>query len=146
MKIPKILIVSFLFACIGITTEVVFTSFSSLAISFFENSPISWALTGKTYFWMFFIYALIPFIFKGFNLLVEGKTFAYKIFLAVVVIYLVEFSTGLFLKIVLGACPWEYTTGLHVMGLIRLDYFPAWILFAALVIYIYEVLDKRISE
>lgn len=146
MKMPKILIVSFLFACIGITTEVVFTSFSNLAVSLFEHSPVSWALTGKTYVWMFFIYALIPFLFKIFNPLVEGKSFLFKVFLAIVFIYVVEFSSGLLLKILIGYCPWEYKEGIHIMGLIRLDYLPAWIVFAVLVIKIYELLDKRISE
>lgn len=143
---PKTILISLLFACIGITTEVVFTSFSALAASFFENSPISWALAGKTYAWMFFIYALIPFLFKLFKPVVSGKSFFYKVSLAVVVIYIVEFLSGLFLKLVLGSCPWEYTEGLHIMGLVRLDYLPAWLVFAALIISVYQLLDNRISE
>ena len=146
MRMPKILLISLLFACIGITTEVVFTSFSSLAVSFFENSPVSWALPGKTYAWMFFIYALIPLFFKLFNPIVSGKSFFYKVALAVLVIYVVEFLSGLLLKFILGSCPWEYTEGLHIMGLVRIDYLPAWLIFAALIISVYQLLDKRISE
>jgi len=146
MKIPKILIVSLLFACIGITTEVIFTAFSNLVISIADNTPLNWSLTGKTYVWMFFIYALIPFLFKLFKPFFDGKSFFFKVFLGIFVIYLVEFLSGLLLKLLLGACPWEYTTGLHVLGVIRLDYFPAWAVFAALVIYVNELLEHRISE
>lgn len=146
MKIPKILIISLLFACIGITTEVVFTAFSNLVISILENTPLNWSLTGKTYVWMFFIYALIPFLFKLLNPIFFGKPYLFKVGLAVLIIYIVEFSSGMLLKLLLGACPWEYTTGMHVMGVIRLDYLPAWILFAALIISINQVLDDRIAE
>ena len=43
-----------------------------------------------------------------------------------VLIFLVEYVTGFFLKSA-GICPWDYTgRGLNVDGLIRLDFAPCW--------------------
>lgn len=145
MKPPKIVLLSLIFACIGITAEVVFTSFSSLSQSLFEKTPISWALTGKTYVWMFFIYATIPFLFKLFYPFVAKYSLFIRALIGVLVIYVVEFFSGWFLEIIIGQCPWKYTEGLHIMGFIRLDYFPFWMLFTLIVVFVYETLDERLS-
>ena len=45
------------------------------------------------------------------------------------VIYAAEFGFGWVLRRMLGRCPWDYgTRGINVLGLIRLDYAPAWLL------------------
>jgi uncharacterized membrane protein len=42
-------------------------------------------------------------------------------------IFTIEFLTGGLLRLITGACPWDYGSGaLSVMGLIRLDYAPLW--------------------
>lgn len=146
MRIPKIVLISLIFACIGITTEIVFTSFSAFTQSLLAASPLNWALTGKTYAWMFFIYGTIPILFKLFQPLVEDRNIWFKVFLGVGVVYLIEFISGFLLEKTIGACPWQYTEGWHVMGLIRLDYFPFWLVFVLMVIKIYEILDHRIAE
>lgn len=144
-KIPKIVIIAWIFACIGISTEIVFTSLSKLVNTFIADSAIDWALSGKTYLWMFLIYASIPFLFKLFNPLVEKYHFLLKVLIAVLVVYIVEFSTGFLLEIITGVCPWKYTEGLHIMGYIRLDYAPFWFIFGAMIVWIYQLLDHRIQ-
>ncbi|MCB0510174.1 MAG: hypothetical protein H6579_10025 [Chitinophagales bacterium] len=145
MRFPKILILSLLFACIGITTEVIFTSISAVVRTFFDDSAIDWALGGKTYLWMFFIYASIPFIMRAFEPLVHKYNTFVRAIIGVAIIYLVEFTTGFLLEITTGACPWKYTEGMHIMGYIRLDYFPAWLVFSLIVISVYQMLDKRLN-
>lgn len=145
MKIPKIVLVSLIFACIGITTEVVFTSLSTLVYNYTDHGFVDWALSGKTYLWMFLIYASIPFLFKLFNPLVEKYSFLIRALLGVIVIYIVEFTTGLALEVITGVCPWKYTEGLHIMGYIRLDYFPFWMIFSMIIVYVYQTLDERLS-
>lgn len=144
-KVPKIVLLSLIFACIGITTEVVFTSLSKLVKTFIADDAIDWALGGKTYLWMFIIYASIPFILKFFNPLVARFNLFVKTLIAVAIIYVVEFSSGLLLEITTGACPWKYTEGLHLFGFIRLDYFPFWLVFALLILSVYQMLDKRLQ-
>lgn len=43
------------------------------------------------------------------------------------IIFLIEYFTGLALKILTGICPWDYSgSRFSVNGFIRLDYAPAW--------------------
>lgn len=145
MKIPKIVLISLIFACVGITTEVVFTSISKLVNTFIADSAIDWALGGKTYLWMFLIYASIPFFFKLFNPYVAKFNLFLKALIGVLIIYIVEFTTGFLLELITGICPWKYTEGLHVFGYIRLDYFPFWYIFGLLIVSVYELLNNRLQ-
>ena len=145
MRLPKIVILSLIFACVGITTEVVFTSISKAVNTFIADDAIDWALGGKTYLWMFLIYASIPIIFKVFEPLVASYNLFIKSLVAVAFIYIIEFSTGLALELITGVCPWKYTEGMHLFGYIRLDYFPFWLVFAIIIVSTYQMLDKRID-
>lgn len=144
-RLPKIILLSLIFACIGITTEVIFTSLSQVYQSYFSNGVIDWALGGKTYLWMFFIYMMIPLIFKAFYPFVENYNIFIRAVIAVLFVYIIEFSTGFFLEIITGVCPWKYTEGLHLFGYIRIDYFPFWFVFALIIINVYQSLDKRLN-
>ncbi len=145
MHLPKSIIISLIFACIGITTEVVFTSISKLVNTFIADDAIDWALGGKTYLWMFLIYASIPLLFKLFESHIDRYNIFIKALIAVFVIFIVEFAAGGFLEITTGACPWKYTEGFHVFGFIRLDYFPFWYIFALLIITVYQSLNERLQ-
>lgn len=144
-RLPKILLLSLIFACIGITTEVVFTSISRVVNNFIADDAIDWALSGKTYLWMFMIYASIPLLFKVFEPLVTKFNLFIRSLIAVAAIYIIEFTTGFLLELFIGQCPWKYTEGLHVFGYIRLDYFPFWLVFALLIVSVYQMLDKRLA-
>ena len=93
---------------------------------------------------MFFIYALIPLLFKLFNPYFGHYSLFVKSLIAVLFIYIIEFVSGAFLEFVIGACPWKYTEGIHFMGFVRLDYFPFWFVFAILIVSVYEMLNKRL--
>jgi hypothetical protein len=132
------------FACFGVTIEVVFTALSAL----FNQSPLCGksliSMAGTSYVWMIFIYALIPI----FGILLHDKTkpipTLLRLPLYVLIIYVVEFTSGLLLQCFTGSCPWHYTSGWNIMGFIRLDYFPAWLLFVWLVEQIYIFMNTRV--
>lgn len=141
--IKKAFLVLF-FGCLGITCEIFMVAFSNLikgAQLFHE--PI-WSLTGKSYVWMFPIYALIPIL--GGPIMNKCKNLPLLIRLLIYagVIYLIEFSSGFLLEQLTGKCPWEYTSGWHLMGYIRLDYIPFWMAFAYLAELLYVYLDKKL--
>ena len=94
---------------------------------------------------MFLIYASIPLLFKLFEPLVENYNLFVKSLIAVAFIYFIEFTTGLTLEIITGVCPWKYSEGFHLFGFVRLDYFPFWLIFALLIVSVYQMLDKRID-
>ena len=119
-----------LFACIGITAEIFFTSFYTNIAAVSAGGEWDWSLQGKSYIWMFFIYGPASFLVP----LVMDKMSKLPLLVRLLIysagIYVVEFLSGFLLDKLTGACPWEYTTGLHIMGYIRLDYLPAWMFFS----------------
>lgn len=83
-------------------------------------------LVGWTSMWMFPIYGLMIFLepihnrIRKFPLIIRGGIYT-------VLIFLVEFLTGLILSGILGSCPWDYAGNpLSVCGVIRLDFAPVW--------------------
>lgn len=113
------------FGCVGITTEIFFTAIVDL-LDMIQANNYNLKLQGKSYIWMFPIYGLggiffpllMPY-FEKFHALIRASIYALGILT-------VEFITGWLLEVFTGSCPWEYQTGLHIMGFIRLDYFPLW--------------------
>ncbi|MFN4122440.1 MAG: putative ABC transporter permease [Flavobacteriales bacterium] len=63
-----------------------------------------------------------------------------KAMISMLVIFAIEFILGWLLDQLAGKCPWEYQEGWHVAGYIRLDFAPAWFVFAWMVIYIHDLL------
>ena len=134
------------FAAFGIATEVFFTAFMDL----YHNTPLCdktrWALAGNSYVWMVFIYGLIPLFGNVVVRPMHKYNVALRLLLYASIIYAVEFISGYILRVVTGSCPWEYTSGWHIMGLIRLDYAPAWLFFAFLLETLYVYVLRQISK
>ena len=134
------------FACFGITVEVFFTAFTALL----TQNPLCgkplMAMAGTSYVWMAFIYGLIPIL----GILLHDKAkpipFWIRLPLYVVIIYVIEFVSGYLLQLVTGSCPWHYTSGHNIMGLIQLDYFPAWLIFSWLTEQIYIFMNTRVIK
>ena len=134
------------FAAFGVSTEVVFTAFTSLITQEpMCDKPLA-SMAGRSYVWMLFIYGAIPlFAFYIYNR-VKHLHVLVRLFLYVLIVYVVEFTTGYILQLATGKCPWQYTSGWHVMGLIRLDYFPAWAIFCWLVERLYVFVNNRMVQ
>lgn len=131
------------FGCIGITTEIFFTAIYDSIISLQEGRAIDWRLVGTSYVWMFPIYGLAGIIFPAGYLLVKKEHFFIRMNIYGVAIIILEFITGALLDFVTGRCPWEYKTGWHVKGYIRIDYFPLWALFGYMNELIYLFLERN---
>lgn len=144
-QLPKLVLISLIFACIGITTEVVFTSLSKLINTVIAEDVIDWSLGGKSYLWMFLIYGAIPFLFKLGEAFVQKYNLFVQSLITVAAIYFIELTTGFALEMITGICPWKYTNGIHFFGYIRLDYFPFWLIFALLIVYVSQILNKRLA-
>lgn len=132
----------FLFGCIGITTEIIFTALKKVVTDVDQHQPIDVSLTGKTYVWMIFIYSIIPVLGDFIYPKIKHWASIYRVLLYVTLTFLVEFISGGILKLILGKCPWEYTEGVHILGIIRIDYFIFWVFFMYFIEYIYLKLTK----
>jgi len=107
-----------IYGFVGWCIEVFWTGLGSL-LSGDKN------LSSHTSLWMFFIYGLAVFleplhdIIQDWNWLLRGLVW-------VVIIWGIEYATGMLLRDVLGVQPWYYTGPFAVDSLVRLDFAPAW--------------------
>ena len=118
-------------ACLGITTEIFFTAISE-QIKAWPN-PENWRLMGQSYIWMFPIYGIAGIAFPFIYQYISKIPFVFRTLIYAIGILAVEFITGWILDVFTGQCPWEYTSGWHVMGYIRIDYLPLWMAFGGFV-------------
>jgi len=117
--------------CVGITTEIFFTAITAQVAAFPEID--NWRLTGHSYIWMFPIYGLAGLAFPLILPKIHYLYFPIRMWIYALGIFVVEFIAGWLLDVFTGQCPWEYTSGWHIMGYIKLDYAPFWMLFGGLV-------------
>ena len=128
------LIQSILFACFGITIEIIFTAIKyNVFLPLINETPVIWILEGTSYLWMFFIYGSIPFIFPLVYNKIKKLNIIFRILIYGIIILAIEYLTGALLDLITGNCPWLYTEGITINGYIRLDYLPMWMFFGFLV-------------
>ncbi|GIV34444.1 MAG: hypothetical protein KatS3mg031_1979 [Chitinophagales bacterium] len=116
--------------CLGITAEIFFTAVYDILQG---RAEIPLMLKGQSYIWMFPIYGLAGILFPPIIKRLKEWHVLLRMCLYATGILAVEFITGWLLDITTGQCPWEYKEGWHVLGYIRIDYFPLWALFGLLV-------------
>ena len=138
----KSLLRFYLWGTLGLSTEIFFTAFTAFYHSLRDHAPIDWGLSGHSYVWMFFIYGSGALIFPLAHGHLRGLHLLLRIFLIAIGIFVIEFTTGFILDKLTGHCPWQYTSRWNIMGYIRLDYLPAWMIFA----YIIELADELFEK
>ncbi len=138
----KILISIIIFAAFGILSEVVFRTITNVGEQLYYGQPIDWMLRTKIYFWMIPIYGLSYLLFHACYATIKQLPLLLQLTLITLSIFAVEYITGWLLQSIIGACPWTYDKGWHIDGLIRLDYAPAWMLFAFLLIHLYNTIHR----
>ncbi len=145
MKKSNLLFLFAAFGCIGITTEIFFTAIVDAIVATQNGEAINWRLLGVSYIWMFPIYGLagiaLPIVYEK---LERWPAVARWLFYGVVILA-VEFVAGWILDVTTGRCPWLYSTGWHIMGYIRLDYYPLWVGFGIMIERIYLLLRDKLQ-
>jgi len=108
-----------LYGCAGWILEVLFTGTKAA----FSRDK---ALAARTYLWMHPIYGAAGLTLEGLHRKLEGRSRLTRALASLGVIYATEYAAGAALRRVLGDCPWRYQEGMHLHGLVRLDYAPLW--------------------
>lgn len=134
------------FGCLGITTEIFFTAFHEKILD--ASIPLGerLMLTGHSYCWMLPIYGSAGFFFGKFFPLVERFPLLVRLLIYTLGIFAIEFIAGAILDFSLGACPWEYTNKWNIMGYIRLDYTPFWMIFGFILEKVHLELNRILAE
>ena len=83
-------------------------------------------LSSFTSIWMFPIYGMAIFV-EPLHNKIRGLPFIVRGSIYTIVFFSIEYTTGMFLKLILGASPWDYSgSPLSINGVIRLDFIPIW--------------------
>lgn len=108
-----------LYGLLGWCLEVLWTGLGSFLLG-------DVTLRSRTSIWMFLIYGLAIFIepvhdnLRDKSVFIRGGVYT-------VLIYIIEFTTGLALKLLLGVCPWSYSNlPLSPLNIITFCYIPVW--------------------
>ncbi|HUM12795.1 MAG TPA: hypothetical protein VLT82_17740 [Myxococcaceae bacterium] len=109
-----------LYGCAGWVLEVLFTG-TKAALSRDKKLP------ARTYLWMHPIYGAGALALETVHRKLENRSRLTRAAASLGVIYATEYATGAALRRVLGDCPWRYREGMHLHGLVRLDYAPFWL-------------------
>ena len=89
-------------------------------------------MLGRSSLWMFLIYGCAIFLEPVHRAIIRWHWF-FRGLVWVLLIWMIEYTSGLALHLALGVHPWYYTDRLAVNGFITLAYAPAW--FAAGIIF-----------
>jgi Putative ABC-transporter type IV len=115
-----------LMGCIGITNEIFFTAIYDTLKGTLQDM----SLKGYSYIWMLPLYGLTALAFPPIKKLLQRLNFWQRGLVYGLGILMVEYIAGAALRTFTGKCPWEYTEGFHLHGLIRFDFYPLWVVFA----------------
>lgn len=107
-----------IYGLVGMNMEVIWTGISQI-----NNGSKNFV--GHTSLWMFFIYGLAVLILEPIHTLIAGHNIFVRGCVWVTVIFAIEFVSGGVLRL-FGIEAWRYSGDMAVLGLIRLDYAPAW--------------------
>lgn len=108
-----------IYGFIGFCAEVLWTGFGSMM-----RGDVK--LSAWTYIWMFPIYGMAVFL-EPIHDRIRHLSFIIRGGVYMVLIFLVEFISGLLLRQIIGVCPWNYTgKPLTIYGIITLTYIPVW--------------------
>lgn len=123
----------FIYGLTGWSMEIIWTGLNSLLTGDLK-------LQGYTSIWMFFIYGCAVFL-EPINDIIKQWRWQVRGLIWVVIIWGIEYASGLLLTSILGSAPWFYSGPFAVDNLVRIDYAPAW--FAAGLIFerIHKTLD-----
>ncbi len=125
-----------IYGTIGWSMEIFWTGLHSLLLGNIN-------LRGFTYLWMFPIYGLAIFM-EPIHEEIKHLPWYVRGLIWTLIIFAIEYAMGGLLRLLLGQCPWDYTTSTpyHVNGLIRLDYAPAWFIVGLFFERLHETLKK----
>jgi uncharacterized membrane protein len=111
------------YGALGVAVEVAFTGARDAVAN------RGWRLEGHSYLWMFPIYGSAAYLFEPLHDRLRGASIWQRAAAYAAGIMTVEYVTGMSLRRLVGAVPWDYSGhGRFVLagGATRLDYAPLW--------------------
>jgi uncharacterized membrane protein len=123
-----------IYGFLGWSIEIIWTGIASLL-----NGDLR--LFAYTSIWMFFIYGLAVFL-EPIHDIIRRWRWPVRGIIWVLIIWGIEYTTGIALVKVLGVHPWLYQGSFAVDGLVRVDFAPAWFIAGLIFERIHLMLDS----
>lgn len=98
-------------------------------------------LIGYTNIWMFFVYGSAVLL-EPLHEIIKNWKLPFRGMIWVIIIWGIEYTSGLSFKRILGVQPWLYFGPFSVDGLIRLDFAPVWFIAGIIFERIHIALDN----
>ena len=124
------------YGLLGVAMEIIWTGAGSMLRG-------DYSLRGVSYIWMFPIYGA-AFLLEPVHESIRGLKWPVRGIIWALVIFAMEFASGLIIKMAVGRIPWDYSGNYQysVGGLIRLDYAPVWFVVGLLFEQAHDFLKK----
>ncbi len=87
------------------------------------------------YIWSYSFFEPLQHKIKSWPLILRGGVYTF-------IIFVVEYTSGFLLRLILGVCPWNYTGFTSIDGLIKLDFAPIWFCFGIVLEKLHSEMDK----
>lgn len=123
----------FIYGFAGWSMEIVWTGLHSLITG-------DLTLQGYTNLWMLLIYGCAVFLEPIHDILSRWR-WQFRGLLWVVIIWGIEYTSGLILYSILGVYPWYYSGPFAIDNLVRIDYAPAWFVAGLIFERMHKMLD-----
>lgn len=123
-----------IYGIIGLLLEVIYTGLAALL-----KGDLS--MQGFTFLVMMPIYGLSIFL-EPLHTQLRPHPWWTRGLIYLTVIWMIEYSSGLFLTSILGSCPWNYSDLLNIDGYITLRMAPEWFLAGLGFEFIHDFLDR----
>ncbi|MCX7711171.1 MAG: putative ABC transporter permease [Clostridia bacterium] len=123
----------FIYGILGWGMEIFWTGMSSLIGGDLR-------LIGYSNLWMFFIYGLAVLL-EPIHDIIRSWSWLFRGVIWVVMIWGIEYASGLILFKILGVYPWYYAGPFAVDGIVNLSFAPAWFVAGLLFEWVHRTLD-----
>lgn len=107
-----------IYGLLGWNMEIIWTGLTSVGSGNLN-------LIGHTSVWMFFVYGMAAFVLEPVHRLIHDCNWFVRGCIWAALIFAIEFTSGMLFRLI-GIQAWYYGGTFSVLGVIRLDYTPAW--------------------
>ena len=123
-----------IYGIIGLVVEVIYTGLASLLKGDFS-------MQGFTFLVMIPVYGLSVFL-EPIHTYLRPHLWWFRGLTYLAIIWMIEYSSGLILSLILGSSPWHYSDPLNINGYITLRMAPEWFLAGLGFEFLHDYLDR----
>ena len=136
-----------LYGLFGWCAELLWTSLRFPFTAWRTGKAIDWKLPGRTYLWMFPVYAAGGLLFEVVHAAIVVWPWWARGLVYMTGCYIIEYAAGWTIRRLTGSIPWDYSrVRFHLHRIIRFDFAPLWFGFGLLLEWLEMVFKAAVPE